>query len=286
MIDPLLGIHGLDQTLSRSPRVLYEPNCLWYDLTMLEQSHRQARAFQDAFFQLHPTAWEVTRLFEYLPSVFFYAKDATHRYVGVNRRTLTDVFGLEQEEELLGRTDSEFQPPALAEAYHAEDRRVMDGRKPISNQVWLVPHVRGTPRWYVSTKAPLFNPTGDVIGIAGVMYPIETPGDQAAYFQELLPVVRHIERHFTEEVSMQEMAAMANLSATQFNHRFRTILRMSPTVYLLSLRIQQAQRLLTQTSKSIAEIGTEVGFYDQSHFTKRFRRVTGMTPLAYRTRFR
>jgi len=61
---------------------------------------------------------------------------------------------------------------------------------------------------------------------------------------------------------------------------------MSPTEYLLSRRIQHAQRLLTQTTKNIAEIGTTIGFYDQSHFTKRFRRVTGMTPLAYRTRFR
>lgn len=251
---------------------------------MVPQSHRQAQAFQNAFFQLHPTAREVMRLFDYLPSICFYAKDAAHRYVRVNWRNLTDVFGLKHEEDLLGRTDSEFQPPA--EAYHAEDRRVMEGGKPISNQVWLVPHVRGTPRWYISTKTPLFSPEGDVVGIAGVMYPIETPGDQATYFQELLPVVRHIEHHFTEEISMREMAAMGKLSATQFNQRFRTILRMSPTEYLLSLRIQQAQRFLTQTSKSIAEISAEVGFYDQSHFTKRFRRVTGITPRTYRTRFR
>ena len=225
-------------------------------------------------------------LFELLPSVCFYAKDSHHRYFAVNRLTLTDVFGLQREEDLLGRTDSEFQPPALAEAYHAEDRRVMDGRKPIPNQVWLVPHVRGTPCWYVSTKTPLFDPDSKVIGIAGVMYPIETSDEQATYFQELLPVVNYIDQNFTQEVSMKEMAAMTNHSATQFNHRFRTILRMSPTEYLLSRRIQHAQRLLTQTTKNIAEIGTTIGFYDQSHFTKRFRRVTGMTPLAYRTRFR
>ena len=253
---------------------------------MAKTSGHTEKAFQDAFYGNNPSARDVIGLFEFLPSVCFYAKDSHHRYFAVNRLTLTDVFGLQREEDLLGRTDSEFQPPALAEAYHAEDRRVMDGRKPISNQVWLVPHVRGTPCWYVSTKTPLVDPNSKVIGIAGVMYPIETSDEQTTYFQELLPVVNYIDQNFTQEVSMTEMAAMINHSRTQFNHRFRTILRMSPTEYLLSRRIQHARRLLTQTTKNIAEIGATIGFYDQSHFTKRFRRVTGMTPFAYRTRFR
>jgi AraC-like DNA-binding protein len=268
------------------PRVLYALRHFWYDLTMDQESRQRAMAFRDAFFQRNPTARDVIGLFEYLPSVCFYAKDAGHRYVGVNRATLTEVFGLDDEADLLGRTDNEFQPPALAEAYHAEDRRVMEGGQPIPNQVWLVPHVRGTPRWYVSTKTPLHCPDRKVLGIAGVMYPIATPEDQATYFRELSPVIKHLGDHYAEDVSMKELAALANLSTTQFNHRFRTILRMSPTEYLLSLRIQHARHLLTQTSQSIAETGTAVGFYDLSHFTKRFRKVTGMTPRAYRTRFR
>lgn len=244
------------------------------------------KQFRDEFFRRNPSAESVIGLFDYLPAVFFYAKDSEHRYIGVNQPTLSEVFGLKSAEELLGRSDADFQPPALAEAYHAEDRRVMEGGKTIPNQVWLVPHVRGTPHWYVSTKTPLRNPAGEVIGLAGVMYPIETPEAQASSFGELLPVINHIDRHYTQDVSMQEMAAMAGLSTTHFNARFREILRMSPTEYLLSRRIQHARRLLTGTSNSIVEIGAAVGFYDQSHFTKRFRKVTGLTPRAYRTRFR
>lgn len=225
-------------------------------------------------------------LFDYLPAVYFYAKDRDHRYVGVNLATLTHVFGMERKAELLGRTDSEFQPPALAQAYHAEDRRVMDGGQIIPNQVWLVPHVKGTPRWYVSTKSPLIDPEGTVIGIAGVMYPIETPEEQATYFHELQPVVEYIDANYTESVSMNQMARLANLSASHFNQRFRSILRMSPTEYVLSRRIQHAQRMLTESSESISDISAAVGFYDQSHFTKRFRRMTGLTPAAFRRRFR
>lgn len=243
-------------------------------------------ARSDAFFQQHPDARAIVELFDYLPSVLFFAKDTQHRYVAVNNRTLVDVFGLDDLSSLLGRSDSEFQPPALAEAYHAEDRRVMDSGCSIPNQVWLVPHVLGTPRWYVSSKTPLLAPDETVIGIAGVMYPIDTPEEQASFFHELMPAVRFMDANYTAAISMKEMASISNLSTTHFNARFRTILRMSPSAYILSRRIQDAQNRLTGTSESIADIAMGVGFFDQSHFTKRFRKFTGMTPLAYRKRFR
>lgn len=249
-------------------------------------SRKTGREFQAAFFARHPNAFSVMGLFEYLPAAYFYAKDDESRYIRANALVLNQVFGLAREEDLLGRTDREFQPPALAEAYLAEDRRVMELRKPIPNQVWLVPHVRGTPRWYVSSKTPLFGPAGEVMGIAGVMYPISTPQDQEAYFRELAPVIRSIDARYTEKISMEEMAELAGVSSTHFNRRFRALLKMSPGEYVFKLRVQEAQRLLTGTAESVGEIAVATGFYDQSHFTKHFRRVTGMTPLAYRKRFR
>lgn len=162
----------------------------------------------------------------------------------------------------------------------------MRGGRTIANQVWLVPHVRGTPRWYVSTKTPLRDPSENVIGLAGVMYAIATPEAQASSFGDLLPVINHIDQNYAADVSMKEMASIAGLSTTHFNARFREILRMSPTEYLLARRIDHARRLLTETNQNIVEVGAAVGFYDQSHFTKRFRKVTGMTPRAYRQRFR
>ncbi len=117
------------------------------------------------------------------------------------------------------------------------------------------------------------------------MYPITTPEEQSRSFRELSPVIQYIEANYTEPISMAEMARQAGLSATHFNQRFRELLRMSPTQYLLSRRVEQARRLLTETDDSIASIGAQVGFYDQSHFTKRFRSVTGITPRAYRKKF-
>ncbi len=244
------------------------------------------RVFRDDFLNENPGVRSVIELFQHLPMALFYAKDVHQRYFAVNQRNLLDVFGLTDPEDLYGRTDSDFQPPALADAYHAEDRRVMELRQTIPNQVWLVPHVRGTPQWYLSTKTPLFSATGDVIGIAGAMYPIATPAEEASFFSELTPAIHFMDENYATTISVKDVARLSGLSTSQFNHRFRTLLRMSPTEYILSRRIQDARERLTGTSDSIAAIGFAVGFFDQSHFTKRFHRFTGMTPLAYRKRFR
>ena len=252
----------------------------------MKHNQHHGEAFREAFFRQHPGAETVMELFDFLPSAYFYAKDTEHRYIGVNRATLHEVFGMKDPAELYGETDAKFQPPALAEAYHAEDLRVLQGGETIPGQVWLVPHVRGTPRWYVSTKTPLRDPQGKVIGLAGVMYRIETPNEQAKAFRELLPVIRHIDANFQDEISMKEMAEMANLSTTHFNAKFREILRTTPSRYVLSRRIEYSRRLLTETTREISEIAVYSGFCDQSHFTKRFRRLTGLTPREYRKRFR
>jgi transcriptional regulator GlxA family with amidase domain len=167
-----------------------------------------------------------------------------------------------------------------------EDQRVMAARRPLPSQVWLVYHVRRLPRWYVSSKTPLFDSTGQVIGLAGAMYQIERPGELAAYTHELLPVIQHIQSNFAEPVSMAQMARLAGLSPTHFNRRFQQLLRMTPLKYLRTIRIQAAQQRLAGTEQTLAAIAADTGFTDQSHFTRRFREVTGMTPSAYRRRYR
>ncbi|MEM0895610.1 MAG: AraC family transcriptional regulator [Verrucomicrobiota bacterium] len=249
------------------------------------KSESEPLRLQREFFARNPNAKSVMALFEYLPDVHFYCMDAESRFVRVNRAFL-DRHGVNREEEVIGKNARDLHPPAMAEAYMAEDQRVMKAAKPIPNQVWLVMLRRERPAWFVSSKTPLFGLRGNVIGIAGAMYPIARPQEQEAYFRELAPVMKYLEGHFTEPVSMGAMARLAGMSSTHFNRRFRSLLHMAPTDFLRSLRVQEAQRLLSFTQESVGEIALSAGFYDQSHFTKRFKQATGLTPLAYRKRFR
>lgn len=224
-------------------------------------------------------------LFEHLPAISFYVKDVESRFTHVNSAFL-EVFNLSEESEVLGQTDHHFQPPAMAEAYIAEDRRVIRGGEPLPKQAWLIPDIIGTPKWYVSSKVPLYGPDDHVVGIAGAMYPIATPADQQAYFQDLWPAILYMDENFREPISISQMAKMTQMSSTLFNQRFQALLHMTPSDYLLTLRVQTARRLLTKTNQSIATVAANTGFYDQSHFCKRFRKIAGIAPLKYRQRFR
>ncbi|EAQ78955.1 AraC family transcriptional regulator [Blastopirellula marina] len=246
--------------------------------------NHESQAFQADFFRQSLQAESVIALFDSLPQTYFYLKDRQGRFVKVNQLFL-DNHDLKDESEAIGKTDRDFHPPLLANAYIEEDRRVMASRKPLPGQIWLVPHRRRTPRWYVCTKTPLFDMQGEVVGIAGAMYRIEQQDELAKYLQELFTVARYIEKHYAESISMADMAQLTGLSPTHFNRRFRELLRVTPTHYLKTVRIQAAQKLLTTTSRSLIEIAAAVGFTDQSHLTKRFREVTGLTPAAYRRQY-
>ncbi|TWT60569.1 AraC family transcriptional regulator [Rubinisphaera italica] len=241
--------------------------------------------FQSQFFENNPLAESLISLFDALPQTYFYVKDCQSRFVKVNHLFLEN-HGLTDESQALGKCDRDFHPPSLAQAYMDEDQRMMESRKALPGQVWLVLHRRRTPRWYVSTKTPLFNISGDVVGLAGAMYRIEDREELARHFHELLPVITFIEENFAESINMKEMAQLAGISSTHFNRRFRQLLHKTPLEYLRAIRTQSAQRMLTTTSRSLAEIAAASGFTDQSHLTRRFRQVTGMTPAAYRKKFR
>ena len=58
---------------------------------------------------------------------------------------------------------------------------------------------------------------------------------------------------------------------------------MSPHQYILQQRIGEARRLLTAGGMTLAELATHLGFADQSHFSRAFRKVTGTTPRSFQT---
>lgn len=89
-----------------------------------------------------------------------------------------------------------------------------------------------------------------------------------------------IEAHFNEPLTLEQMAAPAALSISRFATAFRERFGSSPYRYLCGLRIKRAQSLLLAGVPSIA-VATEVGFFDQSHFGRHFKRVCGMTPTMF-----
>jgi two-component system response regulator YesN len=91
-----------------------------------------------------------------------------------------------------------------------------------------------------------------------------------------------LSRRFATKVSAGETAAAAGLSVSRALHLFRRETGMSLSSYITRLRIDYACHLLKNTSRSMADIASECGFFDQSHFTKTFKAEEGIPPLRYR----
>jgi AraC-like DNA-binding protein len=97
--------------------------------------------------------------------------------------------------------------------------------------------------------------------------------------------VAYIEEHLAESISLGALARLVGLSACYFCRAFRQSLGMPPQRYQLSQRIERAKTLLAKRAASVTDISLTVGYNDTSAFCTAFRRVTGLTPSAYRRHF-
>ncbi len=87
----------------------------------------------------------------------------------------------------------------------------------------------------------------------------------------------YLETHYAKNVSLEELAAVVNLSQFHFLRVFRKAMGLPPHAYQTQVRVEQA-KLLLALSWPISQVAAETGFVDQSHFTRRFKGIVGVTP--------
>jgi AraC family transcriptional regulator len=88
--------------------------------------------------------------------------------------------------------------------------------------------------------------------------------------------------HLEEEFSLIRLAREADMSEFHFSRLFKRTTGLTPSQYFIHLRMEKARRLLRETSKSVIEIGLDVGYSSPSHFAQIFRREVGIPPSEYR----
>lgn len=90
----------------------------------------------------------------------------------------------------------------------------------------------------------------------------------------------YLEAHYQEHVTLDVLAGVAGLSPFHLSRVFQKQTGLPPHAYLTHIRIRHARQLL-QTGLPLVEVALAAGFADQSHFTRSFRRVIGVTPGQY-----
>lgn len=92
-----------------------------------------------------------------------------------------------------------------------------------------------------------------------------------------------IEQHIGEKISLGALSSMAGLSPNHFARAFQQSVGMPPHRYLLRRRLEHVEQMLRETQLPLAQIALAVGFSDQSHLARHFRRLTGMPPSLARS---
>ncbi len=237
-------------------------------------------ASQQAFLRQLPGA-QLLRLFDLLPDVSFFLKDREGRFVALNRRGC-EYCGVASEREAFGKTDHDFFPRRRAEEYARDDLAVMESGQPIVNRIESAPEAEGSARLVMTSKLPLRDGKGRVIGLAGFSRQVEQVKERPGAVRKFKRVIEHMHRCSHENLATADLAAMAGLSPSQFDRSFRKAFGSSPRQYLLRIRIETACRRLAETDDTVAAIALECGFYDHAHFTRCFRQIMGVPPSSYR----
>jgi AraC family transcriptional regulator len=100
--------------------------------------------------------------------------------------------------------------------------------------------------------------------------------------EQLRRVTDYIHECLDQDISLDDLAACAHLSPSHFTRVFKAATGLAPHQYIILQRVERAKTLLETKNLSIAQAAQQVGFYDQSHFVRHFKRIYGVSPTALR----
>jgi YesN/AraC family two-component response regulator len=101
---------------------------------------------------------------------------------------------------------------------------------------------------------------------------------------QIRPAINYIDANHDKPMTLAEIARASHLSVSRLAHVFKEQMGITVIEYVTSVRIDRAKHLLLATDQSCTEICFEVGYNNQSYFTRTFKAVVGMTPRQFRNR--
>jgi AraC-like DNA-binding protein len=218
-------------------------------------------------------------LFDSVPHVMLCVKDQAGRYTAVNEAFVHRT-NRRRARDVIGRRAAELFPADLAASYDAQDQAILSTGKARRNQLEIITDAAGQPHWFLTTKVLAATDDEPIIVVASVPAHLARRGSLAA--DGLRAAVELVRRDVAQPLDVETLARHAGMSTDQLERAFTHVLGTSPKQYVLRARVEEAATLLATTTLSVAAVAARCGYYDQSHLTRQFSAVTGLTPSRYR----
>ncbi len=95
----------------------------------------------------------------------------------------------------------------------------------------------------------------------------------------------YIESSLDEKISIEQLSAKFSVGRRNFDRRFITATGYTPVEYMQHVKVESAKKAFETSRKTINEVMHEVGYSDVKAFREVFKKITGMSPILYRTRY-
>ncbi len=226
---------------------------------------------------------ELLKMYDLMPDILFWAKDDRGRIMHANRFFLEHI-GVRSLSQAIGLTDFDFASRSLAKQYVEDDKRVLKGEM-VTDRLEMN-SVAGEIAWFSTTKRPLLNHQGEIIGSYGITRHLEKTSIALTRVEALKVPVNYIRMNYMEPIRLDVLAKVSHLSISALERRFKKFLSKTPKQYITDVRLEHARRLLIETTLPIALVAEQSGFVDASYFSRRFKRKFAVLPSQFRSEYR
>ncbi len=218
-------------------------------------------------------------LFDRLPDVVYFCKDTEGRYTHANQ-TLLQRLGLNSLNQLRGKTAADVFPAQLGGHYLAQDLQVIHSGASMGDLLERHLFPNGRSGWCLSVKHAV-RQGGQVCSLVGISRDLKGPSTQNPVYLRLTDTLAWARKHCTDPITVADMAQHAKLSVAQLERHLLALMQLTPSRWLVSLRLEHALSQLT-SADSVAQISADSGFTDHSAFSRAFKRHIGISPREYR----
>lgn len=221
-----------------------------------------------------------SQVFDSLPDVLFYVKDAQGRYLWVNN-TLVERSGLSDRSAVVGKmSDQLFAVPGAGTA--AQEMELIRSQRPVREHLRPYRTCKGELYWCLSSKFPMRDGSHKVAGLVGLSRDLPRSNERHRSYSRLARFLEYLDLHFDCGVLIADAARHAALSMDMLERLVFDVFRLTPSQLLKKKRIDKACQLLEETGSTLTEIAHASGYADHSAFSRQFKSATGITPAVWR----
>lgn len=220
-------------------------------------------------------------VFDHLPGIMFFAKNLAGQFMMANL-AFAQRCGRRDEADLIGKTDGDVFPAELAATFRRKDLLIQQSGRGETGIIEIFPNEKGEHVWYETNKLPLLDVEGKPCGVFGTVRSYEGTKALLEPYLKVEAAAKFIEQNLGEDLKIEKLAKLADLSVRQFQRKFLKAYQVSPRAYRVRMRVAAASDLLRTTDLYPSQIADQTGFYDISDFSRQFRRAMKISPTKYR----